>query len=239
MKKMTFFVLLALTSSAFAGPEPIKHDSGYLQVATPEQMPLPLPASELKKIQESNSTTTGKFSAENSPEKVKNFLIHYNAVKNAAEVRNSAAFKSNDNAPEVHSDLKNLKVGFKFSDFKNAQLRYALPIGTQVNNSWTGLERFYEIDGVGLVRLTEYELSLTNGKFYMLKSSVNSDVRGNQAITKSFADETGQTLEEVVWMDGSRFYTLSFLPQVKANKDGRKQKITADTHAVSLAHELN
>lgn len=116
---------------------------------------------------------------------------------------------------------------------------FATSAGTQINGAWTGLERFFEIEGGGLARLTEYELSFTNGRFYMLKSAINTQINGNQAISKIYSDEAGQPLEEVVWMVGSRFYTLSFLPYLTEGKVGGNQKMAANIGAVTLANAIN
>jgi hypothetical protein len=69
----------------------------------------------------------------------------------------------------------------------------------------------------------------------MMKEAVNTKVRGKSAISRVFTDEDGQTIEEIVWVEGSKFYMLTFGPDLIP---GTKAKAAAHITAHSLAHEL-
>lgn len=137
--------------------------------------------------------------------------------------------------PEVHKDLSKLKVRFKPKSMHGATLIAATPSGTRLDDTWTGLERFFHIEGAGSVRLSEVDLDATGGKFYMMKEAVNTRVHGNPAISKVFVDESGQTVEEIVWVEDGKFYMLTFGPDLAP---GTKAKAAAHVTAHLLAQQL-
>lgn len=69
----------------------------------------------------------------------------------------------------------------------------------------------------------------------MMKEAVNTRVRGKPAISRVFTDDDGQTIEEVVWVDGGKFYMLTFGPDIMP---GTNAKAAAHVTAHTLAQEL-
>lgn len=227
---------LILSICAFVLHAPILAvESQIFQQAVPaNQLPLGLPVSEMEKIKE----TGGQYTTiENMPEKIQNFHANYNAAKNALLAkRNNTNVQASSTQQAVYQTVAAIKLAFKAAHIPNATLHYVIPAGTQVNGQWTGVERFFEIAGIGQAKLLEYDLSANKGKFYMLKSAINTRVNGNEAIARVFSDQNGQTLDEVVWVSGSKFYMLSLLPIIKTIG------ITQQTHRariVSIAHGIN
>ncbi len=240
MKKIFSIVIFSLATASFAQVETVKHDGEFLEVTTPENMPLPLPDGELHKLQKANMTISndGFSTIETSVERVSNFLAHFNAVKSADQQQQHQLAAEKKYSPEIHKNLSKLNLGFEPASFANGTMLYALPIGTKLKDSWTGVERFFDVPGAGIARLTEYDLGLTGGKFFMAADSINTQVGGKQAISKIFADEKGQFIEEVVWVAGSKFYTLTFAPNLIEGKAGARQKAIAHIGAVSLAGSI-
>ena len=140
--------------------------------------------------------------------------------------------------PEAYKSLSELNLTFTPSTFSQGELIAVVPSGTLIDNAWTGVERFFQISGVGVVRLTEFDQAASKGKFYMLKDAVNTDVHGKQAISKVITNGN-KKIEEVVWVNGKKLYTLTFGPNTSPEDGGSKSKATApDISALSLALEL-
>lgn len=135
----------------------------------------------------------------------------------------------------MHKDLSKLKIRFKPKALDRGTLIAAAPSGTKINDIWTGVDRFFQIQGAGSVRLSEVDLAASGGKFYMMKEAVNTRVHGKPAISRVFTDDDGHTIEEVVWVEGGKFNMLTFGPDVSP---GTKAKAAAHITAHSLAQEL-
>lgn len=106
-----------------------------------------------------------------------------------------------------------------------------------IGSAWTGVDRYYRIDRAGHARLSESDMKATGGKFYMLKSEINTTVRGKPAISKVFTDDNGLRVEEVLWVSGSKLFMLTFASDMQAGRYG-KTKANSRISAFSLASEL-
>lgn len=216
---------------------------GVIELVNLEQMPIPLPPDQIEKERARKNLESvapdGFSSVEKSPETVRGFFNHLNAARTYIAQQATANPEQQRTAesvmPEVHKDLSRLKTHFRPKSLNRGALIAAAPSGTLLNGTWTGIERFFQIEGAGNVRLSEVDLGATGGKFYMMKEAVNTRVRGNPAISKIFTDDNGQTVEEIVWVEGGRFYMLTFGPDLAS---GSRLKASAHISAHSLAHEL-
>lgn len=246
MKKIIGLLAICITSNVFAQPpsaptNPIQA-ADVLELMSLDMMPIPLPPGEADRMRKNTSTTAsdGFSSIEKAPEMVRAFHNHMNAAKTYVARQDQTNVRQNKNefsAPEVHKDLSTLKLGFKVAFFGRGEgaLVAAAPNGTQVNDAWTGVERFFQINGAGSVHLSEVDLLATGGKFYMMKEAVNTHVHGEPAISKVFADDDGQTIEKVVWVKKNKLYMLTYGPDLIPDT---KTKATAHISAHSLAQEL-
>jgi hypothetical protein len=58
-------------------------------------------------------------------------------------------------------------------------------------------------------------------------------------ISKVFTDENGQSIEEIVWVNGNKLYMLTFGPDVVLSSAAvPKLKASSEVSAFSLAQEL-
>ncbi|MGH8808160.1 MAG: hypothetical protein ACREX0_09815 [Noviherbaspirillum sp.] len=244
MNKFIGLFVVCVASNAFAQANNVATtlapNADLVEFVSLEQMPLPIPKSEVEKMQKLSSAKAidGFSSTEKSPEMVRGFFHHMNTAKTLVANRlpeNAQQQKGGKHSPEVHKDLSNLKLAFKAASFNRGTLVAAAPSGTQIDNAWTGVERFFQIEGAGSVRLSEFDLGATKGKFYMLKDAVNTRVNGKPAISKVFTDDDGQSIEEVVWVSGNKFYMFTFGPDIVP---GSKVKAAAHISAHTLAQEL-
>lgn len=245
MKKFIGLFITFAASNVFSQPSnlpPSPTTSGsVVEFVSLEQMPIPLPKSEIEKMQNSRPTVAadGFSSAVKSPQTVKGFYNHMNMAKTLVASQlpgNAQQQNGGKRAPEVHKDLSTLKLTFKEASFNRGKLIAAAPSGTMIDNAWTGLDRFFQIDGVGMVRLSESDLTASKGKFYMLKTAVNTHVNGKHAISNVFTDDEGQSIEEILWVHGNKLFKLTFGPEVVPST---KAKIAQHINASSLAQELH
>jgi hypothetical protein len=237
MNRLIGIFLVFIASNVFAQASNVAINKGatggdLVEFVNAEQMPLPIPKGELEKLKKtafSPKSVDGFSPIEKSPEEVSGFFLQLNAAKaqlaNQSQ-RNAQVQRGAPQGPEVHKDLSTLKLAFKAASFGRGTLIAATSAGTIIDAGWTGVERFFRVEGEGVTRVTEYDLGATKGKFYMLKDAVNTRVNGKSAISKIFTDDDGQTIEEIVWVDGNKFYMLAFSPDVVAgNAAGTKSKI--------------
>ena len=157
--------------------------------------------------------------------------------------KNAQQSKDISNNPEAYKDLSELNLSFDPSEFSEGDLIAVVPSGTLVDNAWTGVERIFQISGVGVVRLTEFDQGAANGKLYMQKDAVNTDVHGKKAISRVITDGDSQQIEDITWVSGKMMYTLTFGPDLTpedgVRSEGIKSKAAPDISALSLALELH
>lgn len=209
-------------------------------------MPLSAPPGAIEKMRanQKNIAADGISSIEKSNDKVRNFFEHaktaekYIASKNDWFDWNKTAKKSDAPNPEVYSKLSEMKLTFTPAILARATLLAATPSGTKINGNWTGVERFFRLPGEGLVQLTEIDLKATNGKLFMLKESMNARINGAPAVAKIVSSDDGQTIEEIVWMNGNTISMLKYSPDSMPDKQGLKAKVANHVSGLSLAQEL-
>lgn len=239
LKRIIGLLAVCVTSNVLAqanGPASPIQAGSVVEVVSVDKMPIPLPPGEVEKMRKNGpvSASDGFSIVEKVPGKVKGFFGHVNAAKNYLERQGQNNEKGERAVPEVHKDMSALKLAFKPVHFNRGGLVAAAPSGTKVKETWTGVDRFFQIDGAGSVRLSEVDMSASGGKFFMMKEAVNTRVRGKPAISRIFADEDGQTIEEVVWVDGDKFFMLTFGPDRIPGTKVKASHLTAH----SLAQEL-
>ena len=180
----------------------------------------------------------GFSSLEESPIAVTKFHENFKSAKAGAQSsydKKSTLFGEGSFDPEVYPDLSKLKLGLKVAELKRGVLLAATPSGTKIADAWTGLVRYFTIEGEGDLRLSEVDLGATNGKFYMLKEAVNAHIRSNPAISKYYVGNNGGIVEEIVWVENKKLFTLTYAPYVA----GVQSKVFPKVSAYSIAQELN
>lgn len=249
MKNIFYISIAVVSTAAFAqspATPPALTSKDYVQLVSPAQMPLPLPKSELQKLQASTFKTDDGFSnLANVPDRVRQFFNNLEIVKgqqsSAAEAESYAKMitsgKSIPTAPLVVRNLADLKVGFTPASVRTGKLIGVAPQGTIVNGSWTGVERYFQIEGCGYSRISETNMAASGGMFYMNKAAVNTTVAGKPAISVVFTDDQGRRVEEVLWVNGPKLYTVTYAPYLQPGRYGMMKANTAVT-AFALATEL-
>lgn len=248
--KDIFCISLAVASAAAFAQSPttlsMPTSKDHVQLVGPAQMPLPLPKSELQKLQAATSRADdGISSLSNEPDRVRQFFNNLEIVEgqqaSAQEAENYAQMitsgKSVPTAPLVVRNLADLKVGFMPASVRTGKLIGVAPQGTIVNGAWTGVERYFQIEGGGYSRISETDMAASGGMFYMNKAAVNTTVAGKPAISVVFTDDKGRRVEEVLWVNGPKLYTVTYAPNLQPGRYGMMKANTA-VSALTLATEL-
>lgn len=252
MKKLICAAAAFACASAFAQapqpmPGPAKGSTDRMLLVGANQMPLPPPPAELAKMQDmSTMKAEDGFSAvDKSPEHVRQFMNELEVVKgHQSSAEEATAFaealksgKEIPTAPLIVKSLGDLKLGFSPLSVRSGTLIGAAPQGTIVNGKWTGVERYFHIEGGGYSRVSETDIAASGGMFYMNKAAINTTVAGKPAISVVMTDEQGQRVEEVLWVNGGKLYKVTYAPDQQNGRYG-KMKMNPAVSAVSLATEL-
>jgi hypothetical protein len=249
MKSIFCIALAVASTAAFAQSPPTKPGptgKDHVQLVGLGEMPLPLPKSELQRLQTPMVKADDGFSnLSNEPDRVREFFNNLEIVKGQqAGAREAESYgemmisgKPVPSAPLVVSNLADLKVGFKPASVRTGKLLGVAPQGTIVNGAWTGVERYFHIEGGGSSRISETDMAASGGIFYMNKAAVNATVAGKPAISMVFIDEQGRRIEEVLWVDGAKLYKVTYAPKLQAGRYGMMKANTA-VSAFALATEL-
>jgi hypothetical protein len=249
MKSMFCITVAVASTAAFAQSPPTwsaPTSKDHVQLVGPGQMPLPLPKSELQKLQASTAQADDGFSSlSNEPDRVRQFFNNLEIVKgHQASAREAESYaqmitsgKSVPTAPLVVSNLTDLKVGFTPAALRTGKLIGVAPQGTIVNGAWTGVERYFQIEGGGYSRISETDMAASGGMFYMNKTAVNATVADKPAISVVFTDDQGRRVEEVLWVNGPKLYTVTYAPNLQPGRYGMMKANTA-VSAFALATEL-
>lgn len=237
MKKIICTAALAC-AGAFAQapgamPGPAKGGNDRVLLLDAHQMPLPPPPAELLKMQgKSMMKAEDGFSVlDKAPERVRQFMNELEVVKG----RQSG--KAPPTTPMVVNSLGDLKLGVSTAAVRSGKLIGAVPQGTIINGAWTGVERYFHIEGAGFSRVSETNMAASGGMFYMNKAAVNTSVAGKPAISAVFTDDGGRRIEEVLWVDGGKLNKVTFAPDMRNTRHGLT-KTNASMSAFSLASEL-
>jgi hypothetical protein len=252
MKKIICTAAAFACVSAFAQapevmPGPAKGSKDRVLLVGAHQMPLPPPPAELLKMQSMSvmKAEDGFSVVQKAPERVRQFMNELEVVKGHQSSAEEAgafaeALKSGKKipiAPMVVKSLGDLKVGFTAAAVRSGNLIGAAPQGTMINGAWTGVERYFHIEGAGFSRVSETDMAATGGMFYMNKAAVNTTVAGKPAISAVFTDDSGQRIEEVLWVDGGKLNKVTFAPNMQNARYGL-EKTNVSISAFSLASEL-
>lgn len=242
----TFFAFTASTAFAQApnAVEKIAPDGDFVKMVGVEDLPIPPPKVVMDRMRRTAGAKAddGVSTIENYPEIVRQFYNNVDFAKSLAvappeQVQTGSGASTMARGPIVYKDISALKLGFEPAVVSKGELIAASPQGTLVGDTWTGMERFYRVEGIGHIRLSENDMKLSGGMFYMLKSQVNTSVGGKPAIAKIFTDDDGRVVEEILWVSGSKLYTLTYGPDMVNGRTG-KAKTNVHVSAISLAQEL-
>lgn len=249
MKSILCITLAAASATAFAQSPPASSkltSKDHVQLVGPGQMPLPVPKSELQGLQATMDKASDGFSnLSNEPNRVRQFFNNVEIVKGQhASAREAESFaemitsgKPVPTAPLVVSELTDLKVRFTPAAVRTGKLIGVAPQGTILNGAWTGVERYFQVEGGGYSRISETDMAASGGMFYMNKAAVNATVAGKPAISMIFTDDHGRRVEEVLWVNGPKLYTVTYAPDLQPGRYGMMKANTA-VSAFALATEL-
>lgn len=252
MKKLFCTAATFACASAFAQapqpmPGPAKGSTDRVLLVGASQMPLPPPAAELRKMQNMSTMKAedGFSTVDKSPEHVRQFMNDLELVKRTqSNAEDATAFvealksgKAPPTAPVIVKSLGDLKLGFSTAAVRSGRLIGVAPQGTVLNGKWTGVERYFHIEGGGYSRVSETDLAASGGMFYMNKAAVNTSVDGKPAISVVMTDELGHRVEEILWVSGRKLYKVTYAPDQQPGRYG-KMKSNLAVSAVSLALEL-
>ena len=237
----------AVAHAPEAVPGPAKGSADRMLVIGANQMPLLPPAAELRKMQNMSTIKAddGFSPVDDDPERVRQFMNDLETVKShQSSAAEATAFaealtsgKAIATAPVTVANLNDLKLGFSAAAVRSGRLIGASPQGTLVNGAWTGVERYFRIEGSGYSRVSETDMAASGGMFYMNKGAVNTTVAGKPAISIVFRGEQGRTVEEVLWVNGGKLYKVTYAPDLQAGRNGM-MKANSAVSATSLATEL-
>ena len=195
-------------------PGPAEGSTDRVLLVGANQMPLPPPPAELRKLQNTSmmNADDGFSTADRSPEHVRQFMNDLEVVKgHQSSAEEATAFaealksgKAMPSAPMVVKSIGDLKLGFSVAAVRSGKLIGAAPQGTIVNGKWTGVERYFHIEGSGYSRVSETDMAASGGMFYINKAAVNTTVAGKPAISVVMTDDHGRRVEEILWLNGSK-----------------------------------
>jgi hypothetical protein len=210
----------------------------HFEVLPASAMPLSAPPGETEKF---NPSHGGAGSVPHIEDATKQAELRRNfaAAQSNAEGTSGNADQSK-RPPRAEKSLAKLKIGFTPKKLGNGHhLLAAAPVGMQTDSGWSGVERFILVPDTGKYRLMEMDLTKSGGKFFMASEAVNTDIENSPAGAKSFIDEEGNLVEEVVWVSDGTFHMLTYLPDmVDTGTPGKKQKRATALSALSIAHAL-
>lgn len=246
MKAILIASVLTLASAHAAdqgpgGSTPMSPPGAPFELVPGVNMPMQAPPGEMEKLRSLPRAGDGVSFLEKSDDQVKQFYERTRAAGKyleANEQPQAGSAQGRPPVPHLVRSLAALRLTFRPADLRRATLLGASPSGTIVDGRWTGVERFLLIPNAGTAVLTELDLPASNGKLMMREEAVNTRVGGQPAMSKVIVDNSGATIEEVIWMKAGISYHLVYGPDMVAGPNGRKDKSAPRVAARSLAREL-
>jgi hypothetical protein len=174
------------------------------------------------------------------PEYTRLFMNELEAVKVRQSIAADATAFGGAPSPGaaiVVKSLSDLTLSFSAAAVPSGELIGAMPFGPKVNGAWTGVKRYFRIDGGGYLCVSETDMAAINGMVFLFKSVVNTTVANKPAGAAVFIGKHDQRIEEVMWVDGGRLYKVTYAPDQQAGRYGM-MKTNPALSALSLALEL-
>jgi hypothetical protein len=88
---------------------------------------------------------------------------------------------------------------------------------------WTGIARYFDVPGVGLVMLEELDYAVTKASVTMIEELINTDVNGHPATAKTAHTTDGRVLVSVGWMTDRMSYSLLLEPAKPDDTEGNQR----------------
>jgi len=103
-------------------------------------------------------------------------------------------------------------IGIDRTPLASARFIEAGTAGGVENGLWTGIARYFDAPGIGLVMLEELDYGVTKASVTMVEEWINADVNGHPAIAKTARTTDGRVLVSVGWMTDHMSYSLLLEP---------------------------
>ena len=113
---------------------------------------------------------------------------------------------------DVRPKLRNEPIDISGTQLEAARFLEAGTAGGWENGKWTGIARYFDVPGVGLMMLQEIDFAASRASITLINELVNADVNGAPAIAKTARTPTGRTLVSVGWMTDRMSYSLMWEP---------------------------
>jgi len=113
---------------------------------------------------------------------------------------------------DIRPRLRNEPIDISGTQLETALFIEAGTAGGWENGKWTGLARYFDVPGAGLMMLQEIDFAASRASLTLINELVNADVNGAPAIAKTAKTPTGRTLVSVGWMTDRMSYSLMWEP---------------------------
>jgi hypothetical protein len=91
------------------------------------------------------------------------------------------------------------------------------------NGLWTGVARYFDVPGVGVLMLEELDYAVAKASVTMIEEWINTDVNGHPAIAKTAHTADGRVLVSVGWMTDRMSYSLLLEPAKPDDTEGNQR----------------
>ncbi len=238
---MKMILKICIAVGALICGNAMAQNSATFEIVAPGAMPLKPPSGEVEKFAATNAVTEQASGAVYYKDRRKHgdFLRERNTVQDSADGK-TVESQHDLSSPIAVKDLTKVKLAFNPKKHSvQHKLLAASPAGTLTNKGWTGLDRYVAIENVGTYKLTEIDLTKTRGKFFLSSDAINANVENSPAATKTFIDDNGNIVEEVVWVSEGKFHMLTYAPETQPSSTGNlRNKKLITTSALTLVQEL-
>jgi len=110
---------------------------------------------------------------------------------------------------DVSSKLKIIPASLDASMLGRATLLGASARGGHTEEGWTGLNRIFVVQKLGLIGLKELDFLASEGGMAFIEEAINQDVNGFPAILSVKQSRSKKGLSELTWATDRKIFTLS------------------------------
>lgn len=192
---------IAVDNNQSEGKSPLFSDKPQpsYKIESLDDQPIPRLFKDAARKQFEDMTTRGHFEVdENEVVDVDELLSNELARRKSSNDRARAA--------TIYRISPSIPIGGSAHD---ATVLLEGPSGTQVDGGWTGINRVFNVTGLGKVYVEEFDYILSNGSGGLIKEFINADINGNPAIYLVKTTRGGKWSSELAWMtDNKRFFVI-------------------------------
>lgn len=135
---------------------------------------------------------------------------------------------SQKNEAELRSSLTGIPASLVQTPLAHAELVGTKPSGAFNNGRWSGITRYFRVQGLGLIEFSEDDYVSAGTRLALAEEALDTEVNGTPAMSEAALSSDGRAKASLYWVTPERAYKLVLLAD-DSNHLQKGQRLLLDT----------